>query len=199
MIAVLGAFTTFVVDKRITGLLFWLIIGGSFLCFVWSIFAGGKGIKAATDKGFGGTWDLLASKKWFNGQALACIVGLILFGAALVVSSTKDDPTERALTSMASNIGTLTANVTEVNAQRKVDEQQRLAQLEQTLRARQDAFESTLRKDLPMLERLEKEQQHLEALESLEKTVADLQKGQSALNDAVRDLKVQIVSRKNKK
>ncbi len=49
-----------------------------------------------------------------------------------------------------------------------------------------------------MLERLEKEQP-LEALEELEKTVADLQKSQSALNDAVRDVKAQIDAIKKKK
>jgi hypothetical protein len=197
MIAVVGAFTTFLVDKRITGPLFWLLIGSCFLCFFTSIFAGGKGVTDARNEGFNGNWTLLAGKGWFNGQAIACIGGLILFGAALLASSkTKEDPTQGALTSMASSIVALTAKVTELAIQQKADEQ-KLAQLGQTLGARQDAFELDLRKDLPKLERLEKEQSHLEGVEGgLEKTVSDLKIVQGALKDAVRDLQVQTHRRK---
>jgi hypothetical protein len=199
MIAVAGAFTTLVVDKRITGGLFWFFIGGSFLCFVISIFAGGRGVTAARDTGFAGNWTLNAGKNWFNGQAIACIGGLTLFVAALLASSkTKDDPTQGALTSVASNVLAVTGKVTEVAAkvtdlagkvtdlavQQKVHEQ-KLAQILQT-------FEASQEKNL-MLERLEKEQQHLEELQGrLQKTITDLQASQNGVNDALHDLKVQI-------
>lgn len=157
MIAVVGAFTTFLVDKRVTGATFgWLI----FLCilfFAASIYFGGKGVTAARNDGFTGHWKLSAGKNWFNGQALTSLLGLIVFGLAIVLSGkAKDDPMQGALNDIASNVGALTAKMTELIAQQKLDQQ--FAQLAQTFGARQDALESDLRKEVPILERLDNEE-----------------------------------------
>ena len=66
MIAVLGAFATFIIDKREVGFLFYVLIGISFLSFIASIFIGGKGIDKARKSGFDGKWNLDDTKQPFN-------------------------------------------------------------------------------------------------------------------------------------
>ena len=199
MIAVVGALATFLVDKRIVNWLFWVSIVGCFVCFVTSIVAGGKGVTAARDKGFEGDWRISVSKDWFDGQAKCCLGGLVFLAIALLNScEPQKDRTLEVLAAETSKMGAIETKMTELAAQQK-DTDNKLAQLGQALGARQDAFESELEKHRPMLERLEKEQRHLEVIEELQKTVTELQKGQGTLSNAITDLKTQIDKAKKKK
>lgn len=91
MIAVLGAFATFIIDKREVGLLFYVLIGISFLTFITSIFLGGKGIDKARKSGFDGKWNLDDTKKPFNWQALLCGMGLLFFILSIFIGKEKSD------------------------------------------------------------------------------------------------------------
>jgi hypothetical protein len=91
MIAVLGAFATFIIDKREVGLLFYVLIGISFLAFIKSIFWGAKGIDKARKSGFDGKWNLDDTKKSFNWQALSCVMGLLFFILSIFIGKEKSD------------------------------------------------------------------------------------------------------------
>lgn len=91
MIAVLGAFATFIIDKREVGLLFYALIGISFLTFILSIFLGGKGIDKARKSGFDGKWNLDDTKESFNWQALLCGMGLLFFILSIFIGKEKSD------------------------------------------------------------------------------------------------------------
>lgn len=91
MIAVLGAFATFIIDKREVGLRFYILIGVSFFAFVVSIISGGKGIDKARKSGFGNNWNLDDTKKSFNWQAGLCGIGLLLFILSIFIGKEKSD------------------------------------------------------------------------------------------------------------
>jgi hypothetical protein len=91
MIAVLGAFATFIIDKREVGFLFYVLIGISFLSFIASIFIGGKGIDKARKSGFDGKWNLDDTKQPFNWQALLCGMGLLFFILSIFIGKEKSD------------------------------------------------------------------------------------------------------------
>jgi methyl-accepting chemotaxis protein len=199
MIAVASAFTTFLTDKRVTNLTFGWLMSLCILCFIASVFCGGKGVTAARNEGFHGNWTLLAGKTWFGGQALAAFLGLGLFFLAIVSSGkSKDDTAGEALNRIASSVGDLSKKMTELVAQQKLDQQ--FAHLGESFEARQDALESDFRKELTILQSLnDEEQQNRKAVQELKKIVADLQTSQTNLITAVRDLTAQVTSIKEPK
>lgn len=89
MIAVLGAFATFIIDKREIGLRFYILIGVSFLAFVLSIISGGKGIDRARKSGFMNNWNLDNTKKSFNWQSGLCGIGLLFFILSIFIGKEK--------------------------------------------------------------------------------------------------------------
>lgn len=91
MIAVLGAFATFIIDKREVGLHFYVLIGISFLTFITSIFFGGTGIDKARKSGFDGNWNLKDTKSSFNWQAVLCGLGLLFFILSIFIGKEKSD------------------------------------------------------------------------------------------------------------
>lgn len=91
MIAVLGAFATFIIDKREVGLRFYILIGVSFLAFVVSIISGGKGIDKARKSGFVNNWNLDDTKNYFNLQAGLCGLGLLFFILSIFIGKEKSD------------------------------------------------------------------------------------------------------------
>ncbi len=91
MIAVLGAFVTFIIDKRDVGLSFYILIGISFFAFIVSVVCGGKGIDKARKSGFDGNWNLDDTKKSFNLQALLCVLGLLFFILSIFLGKEKTD------------------------------------------------------------------------------------------------------------
>lgn len=91
MIAVIGAFAVFIIDKREIGLSYYLIMGGAFISFILSIFIGGKGINEARKNGYKGTWTIDETKDLFNRQAIFALIGVILFGISVFVGKEKPD------------------------------------------------------------------------------------------------------------
>ncbi|MBI2969031.1 MAG: hypothetical protein HYY40_14610 [Bacteroidetes bacterium] len=93
MIAVLGAFATFIIDKREIDnpILYYILIGFSFVSFVASIICGGKGIDIARKFGYFGKWRLNISKSAFNRQAVFCIIGIALFIGSIFFGKEKKD------------------------------------------------------------------------------------------------------------
>lgn len=77
MLAIIGALFIFIIDKRETSIGFYLLMSISFLSFVVSIFLGGKGINKIRNKSFKDKLKLKYSKKFFNFQAILCIVGIL--------------------------------------------------------------------------------------------------------------------------
>lgn len=97
MLAVVGAFATYLLDKRLTNIYFWLAFGASILAFVASVFFGGRGTAKVYMKGHKGDWSLTVGSKYFDWQAKACIVGLLAFAALIFATSPKEDDTAQAI------------------------------------------------------------------------------------------------------
>jgi hypothetical protein len=106
MIAVLGAFATFIIDKRDVGLNFYILIGISFFAFIISIVSGGNGIDKARKSGFNGDWNLNDTKKSFNLQALLCGLGLLFFILSIFIGKEKTDTQLDRLSKTEKNIYT---------------------------------------------------------------------------------------------
>ena len=77
MLAIIGATFIFIIDKRETSLMFYILISLGFLFFIYSIIIGGKGIDVIRKKSFVDQLELDSSKKYFNQQAKSCLLGLI--------------------------------------------------------------------------------------------------------------------------
>lgn len=87
MIALEGAFVTFVMDDRAgLGIAFYILIALTFIAFVLSIVIGGQGVSKSREEGYEGKWTLQSGKKYFNRQAILCFVGILLFASTLFVS-----------------------------------------------------------------------------------------------------------------
>jgi len=89
MITVVGAFAAFVLDKKIVGWVYYLIIISSFLSFVISIFFGGKGIDKARKDGYASNWNLDNTKNFFKFQALFAFIGIFLFIGSVFIGKEK--------------------------------------------------------------------------------------------------------------
>jgi hypothetical protein len=98
MIAVIGAFSTYILDKREVGIFFYTTAIVSGISFVASIFFGGKGINKARKNGFNGNWDIAITKVDFNRQALCSIVGLLFFVTSLFLGKPNADEINEQLT-----------------------------------------------------------------------------------------------------
>ena len=91
MIAVVGAFAAFILDKREVGVGYWLVVGGAFLGFVVSIVCGGKGIDIARKEGYKGCWDITKTKSAFGWQANFAFLGIIFFIWSVFMGKPKID------------------------------------------------------------------------------------------------------------
>ncbi len=87
MITVIGAFAVFIIEKREIGPWYYLTAGLAFLCFVISIFVGGKGLsgKGATK----------TPNPYFNWQAITALIGIILFCVSVFLGKEKPDNLEK--------------------------------------------------------------------------------------------------------
>lgn len=95
VIAIIGAISTFVLDKRQTP---WWTGGYIAVCLtieVISIFLGGQAIWKTIKDGYRGTW-AIAGKK-YDWQAKLCLTGFVLTLLLLFVGTDKRDPTTEAL------------------------------------------------------------------------------------------------------
>lgn len=92
LIAIEGAFATFVLDKRQPPFWFYLLITLTFLSFIFSILNGGAGINKMTTQGSEGNWKLESGRPYFQRQTVVCLFGVLLFFASLFFSGpTKED------------------------------------------------------------------------------------------------------------
>lgn len=92
VIAVEGAFITYVLDKRLPGFVFYLFIALSAISLIFSILSGGAGINWLTERGEAGSWGLKGGGHYFGQQSLACLAGVVLFFLALLFSGgTKEE------------------------------------------------------------------------------------------------------------
>ena len=91
MIAIIGAFTAFVIDKRDVGIGYYFLTGGAFSCSILSIILGGKGIDKARKSGFNGNWSIADTKSFFNWQSLVALLGVVLFAISVFIGDEKKD------------------------------------------------------------------------------------------------------------
>lgn len=92
LIAVEGAFTTFVLDKRLPPFWFYLLVTLTLLLFIVSILNGGAGISRMTREGEAGRWSLAVGSPYFKRQTFLCLLGVVLFFASLFFSGpTKEE------------------------------------------------------------------------------------------------------------
>ncbi|WP_053990089.1 hypothetical protein [Mangrovimonas sp. TPBH4] len=111
MIAVVGAFATFAIDKREIGIVYYLLTGGAFLSFVISIILGGKGIDKAREKGFIGSWTIADTKKLFDWQAKTALLGIILFSISVFNGQEKTVDLKMQIDSQENSINLLKKNI----------------------------------------------------------------------------------------
>jgi hypothetical protein len=96
MITVIGAFVVFIIDKRQVGTWYYLIAGLAFLCFVISIFLGGKGLSGkGKDK---------KPNPYFNWQAIMAVVGVVLFCISVFLGKEKPDTIDKKFIEQDRNI-----------------------------------------------------------------------------------------------
>lgn len=91
---------TYVADKRQVGAAFIVVSAASFGLFVASIFVGGKGMTEVRNDGFAGKWEMRTGKRKFNLQAIFCLIALLLFGASIAVTSSKEDEVAARMTKL---------------------------------------------------------------------------------------------------
>lgn len=91
MLTIIGAFFTFVLDKRDVTWLFYVSMALSFCFFVYSIICGGKGINIVRRKAFQGVLDLDCSKSKFNIQAMCCLLGIFFCILSIVFTSQRPE------------------------------------------------------------------------------------------------------------
>jgi hypothetical protein len=96
LIAVEGAFTTFVLDKRLPPFWFYLIVTLTLLLFIVSILNGGAGISRMTREGEAGRWGLDVGAPYFKRQTLLCLLGVLLFFASLFFSGPTKEESQAA-------------------------------------------------------------------------------------------------------
>jgi ribosomal protein L29 len=113
ILALEAAFFTFIADKKAEGNLFNCFILGmiiSSICFVISIFVGGKGINKLRDDLFFERITKGTASSFFNTQALLCILGLLFFAISFLISLNlplQDDKTETKIDSLKTEIITI--------------------------------------------------------------------------------------------
>lgn len=96
MITVIGAFAVFIIDKREIGLLFYIVIGLAFFCFVVSIFLGGQGLSGkGADK---------SPNPFFDWQAKMALMGVILFCISIFLGKEKPDELEKKVDMLEKDI-----------------------------------------------------------------------------------------------
>ena len=101
MIAVIGAFATFSLDKREIGPSYYIIIGIAFLSFVISIFCGGKGIDKARVNGHQGIWEIKDTKDYFNWQGICCFLGIFFLAISIFIGKDKKDETTTKINNLS--------------------------------------------------------------------------------------------------
>jgi len=96
VIAVEGAFITFVLDKWIPSNWFYLFLVLSVFIFIFSILNGGVGISRMAKSGYQDDWSLDKGTTQFRLQALSCLFGFIFFFISVFfIGSNKEEIQKR--------------------------------------------------------------------------------------------------------
>jgi hypothetical protein len=119
MIAVVGTFAAFVIDKREVGPIYYLVTGVAFFSFVTSIFWGGKGIDKARKEGHAGIWEITSTKKEFDNQSKFALLGILFFSCSVFLGREKSDDTQKKINKQELALDNLTAKVSAT--QKRVD------------------------------------------------------------------------------
>jgi hypothetical protein len=118
IIAIEGAFVTYVLDKRLPGPGFYILIVLSIVSLVFSILNGGVGISRLTVAGSVGRWGLKDGSPYFGKQSLACLVGVVLFFLALFFSGgTKEENQAKELKALQDKIQVIESRSKELSSQ----------------------------------------------------------------------------------
>lgn len=105
LLAVEGAYAAYALGGRQVKSGFTLACIISAALVVVSIFIAGKGITAARNAGYSGSWDLEVGKSHFNWQAMLCLLALLAFGIALLLSGqSNEDAIKDKVLSLQSNM-----------------------------------------------------------------------------------------------
>src|SRR5215207_6304039 len=91
LLAVEGAYAGYALGGRQVKSGFIFACSLSTALVVASIFIAGKGITAARNAGYSGSWDLNVGKNHFNWQAMLCLLALLSFGIALLLSGPSNE------------------------------------------------------------------------------------------------------------
>jgi hypothetical protein len=94
LIAVEGAFTTFVLDKRLPPFWFFILVPATLLALIVSILNGGVGISKMTKEGSAGNWCLNIGAPYFKRQTFLCLLGVVLFFVSLFCSGPTKEETQ---------------------------------------------------------------------------------------------------------
>jgi hypothetical protein len=89
MITVIGAFAVFIIEKREIGFWYYLTAGLAFLCFVISIYLGGRGLS--------GKGETQKTNPNFDWQAKIALLGIILFCISVFLGKEKPDELEKKI------------------------------------------------------------------------------------------------------
>jgi hypothetical protein len=119
VLAVEGAFVTYVVDKRLPGAAFYAVITLSALSLIFSILSGGVGISKLTVAGSNGRWELREGSSHFGMQSLMCLIGVSLFFCAIFLFSggTKEEAQAKEVKVLQDKSLALEAQVKELSQQ----------------------------------------------------------------------------------
>ncbi|MGE8514422.1 MAG: hypothetical protein ACN6N7_17100 [Chryseobacterium culicis] len=93
MLTIIMALFVFIIEKRVTNVIFYIFFSLSFLCFVISIFHSGKGIDKARKALFSNNYSRHKTKNHYNYQAIFCFLGILL--SIISIFLTKEDKTEQ--------------------------------------------------------------------------------------------------------
>jgi len=121
MIAVIGAFATFIIDKREVGIFYYIIIGLAFILFVISIFLGGKGIDKARKGGFDGNWSLTETKQLFSWQSLTALLGVVLFSLSVFIGTEKTEELKKQINNQSNAIKIVKQNAKILSEQQSIN------------------------------------------------------------------------------
>jgi hypothetical protein len=100
VLAILGAFATFALDKKEVGYTYYIFTILSSICLISSILYGGAGINKARQEGFNGNWDISLTKSLFNKQAITILLGTILFVISTFLGQSKSDNIEKDVSNL---------------------------------------------------------------------------------------------------
>jgi hypothetical protein len=152
LIAVVGAASTYIMDKREVGTLFYVLLALAFALQVLSIYCGGRGINKARSKGSDGDWDKAHTMDWYDRQAMATLAGAIVLCVLFFLGKEKPAEDKEQLNELSKVIAAdITAMQSMVEVMRSTHEEE-MARSHQSLMQYEDSVK-VLRAELEVAKR----------------------------------------------